>query len=213
MKQCTKCKIEKPISEFYVDKRDGATSGCKSCIKIRAKKYRDANPEKVAKVTAEWVVNNQDRKKATHAAWYAANAENVKAASKAWGLANKSKARAIGVAWRLNNPDRAKKNITEWHISNPDKRNIYSNNRRARKVSAGGKLSHGLVSRLFILQRGLCPCCKQPLGNDFHIDHIMPLKLGGSNTDENIQLLRKRCNQQKNASDPVDFMQSRGFLL
>lgn len=29
----------------------------------------------------------------------------------------------------------------------------------------------------------------------------------------NLQLLCPTCNQQKNAHDPIDFMQSRGFLL
>lgn len=56
-------------------------------------------------------------------------------------------------------------------------------------------------------------CCGLPLGDNYHIDHIMPLALGGSNTDDNIQLLRQRCNNQKCAKHPVDFMQSRGFLL
>jgi len=36
---------------------------------------------------------------------------------------------------------------------------------------------------------------------------------GGSNTDDNMQLLRKLCNLQKHAKHPVDFMQERGFLL
>lgn len=45
------------------------------------------------------------------------------------------------------------------------------------------------------------------------MDHIVPLALGGSNTDGNIQLLRATCNQQKHAKHPVVFMQERGFLL
>lgn len=70
-----------------------------------------------------------------------------------------------------------------------------------------------IAERLFKLQRGKCACCKQPLGDDYHMDHIMPLSLGGSNTDDNIQLLRAKCNQQKSAKHPVDFMQQRGFLI
>ena len=46
-----------------------------------------------------------------------------------------------------------------------------------------------------------------------HLDHIMPLALGGSNTDDNIQLLRARCNLQKRAKHPVDFMRERGYLI
>jgi 5-methylcytosine-specific restriction endonuclease McrA len=45
------------------------------------------------------------------------------------------------------------------------------------------------------------------------MDHIVPLISGGTNTDDNIQLMRSRCNQQKSAKHPIDFMQSRGFLL
>jgi len=41
----------------------------------------------------------------------------------------------------------------------------------------------------------------------------MPLALGGANADDNIQLLRSTCNQQKHAKHPVDFMQQKGFLL
>lgn len=45
------------------------------------------------------------------------------------------------------------------------------------------------------------------------MDHIMPLALGGTNTDDNIQLLCPTCNRSKHAKHPVDFMQQRGFLL
>jgi 5-methylcytosine-specific restriction endonuclease McrA len=51
------------------------------------------------------------------------------------------------------------------------------------------------------------------LGDNYHLDHIVPLAIGGTNTDDNIQLLRQKCNQQKSAKHPIDFMQSRGFLL
>jgi 5-methylcytosine-specific restriction endonuclease McrA len=53
----------------------------------------------------------------------------------------------------------------------------------------------------------------QPLGDNYHLDHITPITLGGSNTDDNMQLLRQRCNNQKYNKHPIDFMQSRGFLL
>lgn len=85
-------------------------------------------------------------------------------------------------------------------------------NYRARKINAG-RLSKGISLKLYKLQKGKCACCKLPLGEDYHMDHIMPLVLGGKNTDDNIQLLRSKCNMQKNAKHPVDFMQQRGFLL
>lgn len=101
-----------------------------------------------------------------------------------------------------------------FHSSHLESHRIYSHNRRAKIRSNGGKLSVGLPSKLFVIQRGICACgCQQPLGNNYHIDHRMPLTLGGTNTDDNIQLLTSTCNLKKGKQHPVDFMQARGFLL
>jgi len=190
MKTCTKCAEAKPVSEFSKDagKRDGLHSNCKTCAKTRHSEWRAANPEKV---------------KARNAVWYAENRE---------------KHRANMIKWQKANPEKLKANYARWYAANPEKHRaacrISGHNRRARKRDAGGKLSTGLSEKLMKLQRGKCACgCKQSLGDDFHLDHIVPLALGGSNTDDNMQLLRKICNLQKSARHPVDFMQQRGFLL
>lgn len=47
----------------------------------------------------------------------------------------------------------------------------------------------------------------------YHVDHIQPLALGGSNDKTNLQLLCPTCNTKKSAKHPIDFMQSRGLLL
>ena len=60
---------------------------------------------------------------------------------------------------------------------------------------------------------GKCVCCGHPLSDNYHLDHIVPIALGGANEDWNIQLLRGECNLQKHAKHPVNFMQSKGFLL
>ena len=112
-----------------------------------------------------------------------------------------------------DNPAKARAKAAAWQKANPEARRIISQNRRARKLANGGKLSKGLSAKLFKLQKGKCPCCNQPLGDDYHMDHIMPLAKGGANEDLNIQLLRQQCNQQKSAKDPIEFMQSRGKLL
>lgn len=130
----------------------------------------------------------------------------------AWRAANQDKVSVIRARYNAANPEKVKAWNDKRKTDNPEKRRIHNRNRRALKV--GGKLSGGIVAKLFTLQRGKCACgCKQPLGDKFHLDHIMPLKLGGTNTDDNIQLLRSTCNLQKHAKHPVDFMQQRGYLL
>ncbi|MDB4725981.1 hypothetical protein OAF54_01000 [bacterium] len=47
MKKCTKCEIEKPLSEFYSckGKRDGKFSSCKECTKLRVRANYHKNIE------------------------------------------------------------------------------------------------------------------------------------------------------------------------
>lgn len=48
MKTCTRCLIEKPISQFYAQKmnsKDGYQSHCKSCDNARKLAWKIANPE------------------------------------------------------------------------------------------------------------------------------------------------------------------------
>lgn len=48
-KQCTSCKIEKDIKEFYKRKNGlhGRHAECKTCLKFKNKIYRKENPEKI----------------------------------------------------------------------------------------------------------------------------------------------------------------------
>lgn len=90
-------------------------------------------------------------------------------------------------------------------------------NRKARERNAKGQLSRGIRKALYAAQRGRCPVCKDALAMDgvqkCHIDHVVPLAAGGTHTDDNVQLLCPECNVSKGAKDPLEFMQSRGFLL
>lgn len=214
-KTCTKCHETKPVAEFSkcARARDGLKSQCKACDKIAVSVWDRANPGKRKARDAAWNKANPGKRKARSAVWYAENREKVKADGAARYAANPEKIKAVNAKWVSENMDKVKVIQARWDAANPDSRTIRNANRRARKVEAGGKLSKGLAERLFTLQRGKCACCGKSLGKDSHLDHIMPLALGGSNTDSNMQLLRGICNRQKSAKHPIDFMQQRGFLL
>lgn len=203
MKTCIKC----GSSEFY------AKGDCKACARVRAAAYRAKNPEKTKALVEKWNAENPEKKKAGRKEHYKNNRESILRDGSERYRNSPDAAKTRTKAWRKANPVRVKEYYAEWVKNNPEKLRIVSQNRRARKLASGGKLSSGLAKRLFAIQKGKCACCGQSLGNDYHMDHIMPLALGGSNTDDNIQLLRKHCNLQKNRTHPVDFMQSRGFLL
>ena len=46
-----------------------------------------------------------------------------------------------------------------------------------------------------------------------HLDHILPLALGGRHDDDNLQLLCGTCNMRKGARDPTEFAQANGKLF
>lgn len=177
-------------------------------------KWQAANRDKVNASAAKRYAANPDKKNAATAKWAAANPEKVKAAYAKWRAANTDKRKALAIKWYAANLEKAKARAVAWNAAHPEIMRIHCHNRRARQRANGGVLSKGLAGKLFKLQRGKCACgCGQPLGTDYHLDHIMPVALGGTNTDDNIQLLTATCNMQKSAKHPVDFMQQRGFLL
>lgn len=172
-----------------------------------------ASKSKDSEYSRTWRAKHPEAKKLSNAAYAKAHPEQTAARKAAWAKANRAKVLASKKAYRLANAEKDAANSAAWRASNPEQARIQVQNKRAKKRENGGQLSSGLALKLFKLQDGKCACCGNPLGDDYHLDHIMPTALGGANEDWNIQLLRQRCNQQKSSKHPVEFMQSRGFLL
>lgn len=173
--------------------------------------FKDKEKERLYK--AAWRAANADRLKAKDAAYRVANKERLIAQQAKWYAENKERAHASNRKWNIANPERSKAIKRKHHEAHPEKPRIYAHNRRARMRENGGEFSPDIVPRLFRLQKGKCACCGADLGEKYQLDHIVPVALGGPNIDSNAQLLTERCNKQKHAQHPVEFMQSRGFLL
>jgi len=219
MKFCKKCGVE---TIRYTN------GGCRPCNLASASSWQKENKEKKAVYDAQYRAENKDRISNNKANYHAANAEEINQKRRMRYAKNPDAEKITMASYYKDNRDKLLKDCASyyvankikhaeygaaWRAANPEKKRLYEINRRARKLSSGGKLSADIEQRLLKLQRGLCPCCKQPLWDDYHIDHIMPLALGGKNEDSNIQLLRAKCNMQKNAKHPINFMQQRGFLI
>lgn len=184
---------------------------CRACARVAAKRWYEDNKDKALANMRAWQAANPEKFKASNIAWAKANLEKIKAYRRTPTV--QAKEAKAARAWRNANPEKFKAAMAAWRVKNPLKIRVYVNNHRAKELNRDGKLSSGLIAKLFSLQQGTCPCCSQPLGNDFHMDHIVALHNGGPNIDDNIQLLRSECNGNKRIQDPIAFMQSRGFLL
>lgn len=116
---------------------------------------------------------------------------------------NKNKIIAKVKAWASKNPKKVAGYVKKWDQSNPEVRAAIRHNRRA-KEKGTGRLSSDIVHKLMSIQTGKCRYCEASL-DKFHVDHIMPLALGGTNTDNNVQLLCPKCNLRKAAKHPLEF--------
>lgn len=130
----------------------------------------------------------------------------------AYRAANPDKVRICNSSYRASRPEVHRASTAKWAAANPEAHRIRDQNRRARERSNGGRLSPGLAAKLLTLQRGKCACCGVKLVAN-HLDHVIPVALGGPNEDWNMQLLCPPCNLSKGAKNAVEFMQSRGKLL
>lgn len=186
--------------------------------------YRAANREKAKAASAAWRLANPDRVKALTAEYSqrpevkanrreAARKPERVAARKASQQARKSSIAAARAAWYQANKSVVAERKKQWFAVHPEKLRIKHHNKRARRKAAVGRLSKDLPGRLLKLQRGRCACCGQSLKDGYQMDHVVPLALGGTNTDDNMQLLTPKCNNRKSAKDPVKYMQEKGFLL
>ncbi len=62
---------------------------------------------------------------------------------------------------------------------------------------------------LFNKQKGKCNLCSDKLKIPFVTDHIIPLELGGSDNEENLQLLCWDCDLIKTSKDLLDIWEKR----
>lgn len=160
-----------------------ADGRCKSCRRAIDRKWREANKEKVA-------YNNRKHREA-----------------------NRDKVSELNRKWREANPEKNSERNRKWREANPEKRKVLNHNRRARIKGNGGTLSKAIVQTLMTLQKGKCACCGKSLKHGHHLDHVIPIALGGTNTDDNVQLLTPACNLSKGSKHPVDYMRSKGKLI
>lgn len=90
----------------------------------------------------------------------------------------------------------------QYQKDNLDKARVRNRNRRARRISAEGTHTLEETDALLVEQQGRCNCCGVELDDTKHLDHIMPLCLGGSNWIENLQWLCVWCNSNKSGKHP-----------
>ena len=156
MKKCTKCKIERELIEFSIDrlKKDGLRSECKSCSKEYSKEYYQANKEHRKEYRKEYRKSNKEKIKERKKEYYEANKEKIKE----YYEANKEKIKEHKKEYYKSNKEHKKEyyksnkeKIKEYSKVNKEKINKqtleYSNKRR--KIDPLFKMTVNLRSRTY----------------------------------------------------------------
>lgn len=134
-----------------------------------AQKRYAQNPQVWIDRAADWQQKNAEKREAWFRAYYDAQAEIIRARAR---------------AWRRANPDRARLNEAK---------------RRTRKTATAGLVD------MAALWTGRCALCLEPLDAALlypdplskSVDHIDPLSLGGTHTQNNLQWTHLICNIRK----------------
>lgn len=112
-KICTKCEVEKDLSEFGKCKKskDGHMARCKICRREDCKIYHELNREKKALRSKKYRLENKDKLSKKGKEYYKNNKEKISEYGKKYRSNHKEKDAERGRKYRAEN----KEKLTEWH--------------------------------------------------------------------------------------------------
>lgn len=99
----------------------------------------------------------------------------------------------------------------KWCADHPEKKRNLGRQRKAVMRNAEGTHTAQDVKSIYDGQGGDCVYCGADLSEGYHVDHIMPLVLGGSNWPNNLQCLCPTCNLRKGGKHPEDWHKEIGL--
>lgn len=186
----------KPCKHGHIDKRHTSSGQCGECRRVT---QRASYPQRAVKSRAYQVE------------YRAKNRKKSRDATKKWREANPERATAKIRKWRATHQDR----VIQYRQENRDLAALYARNRRSRIKGNGGTHTLDDVNVILVRQKYKCAECGKSVRKrtSRHVDHIMPIKLGGTNWPWNLQILCSTCNQEKWCIDPLEFARRKGRLV
>lgn len=196
MKLCPVCKVDKP-DEAFGSYKGALRSYCAECHKVYMRVYYERNKAALLAKQTIYLATlppgvRQARTSATHQKYKVERNADMRE----WRVKNKDHLRTLTNAWKDANPGRTRASAQAY---------------RARKAGATGRFTEADVQVMYSKQNGLCNCCRVPLGDKYHRDHVVALATGGSNEASNMQLLCKPCNCAKGSRPMSALLALRGI--
>jgi hypothetical protein len=212
-KTCSKCNQTKDIADFgkRSDTKDGYKTICKPCSNIAFRNW--AKTDKSIEYQKNWKKENPEKVKSYSDNYWSKNPDKLKEkrsrSTKKWRSKFPEKANEKARKWRKANPEKVKEINKRHRANNPNKPRDDARARRARlKQVPFEKLTE---QQIFDRWGTNCHLCKLPIDlnaprqpgkagweNGLHLEHVIRIADGGSDTLENIKPAHGLCNLKKN---------------
>jgi len=163
--------------------------------------YRSKHREEAAARQAAYNAAHREEKSSYMAAYRVAHREEIAARGVAYNAEHREERAAYIQAYRATHSEE----IAAYLATHSEERAAHNRNRRARKRNAPGTHTAADVRAQYGRQHGRCYWCEKRVGDAYHVDHVMPLFLGGSDGPENLVVSCPPCNDSKAAKHPMDF--------
>jgi 5-methylcytosine-specific restriction endonuclease McrA len=199
LKRCTTCRAEKPLDEYYRDKRRGGyRASCKECCRAADKSYHAENREQRLQQRKEYRDRNPELAIQRSRAYYAAHRDEEIIKRREYYRAHREEQAAYS-AERRQDPavvQAQRERCLDHYYRNKPAYTAAVARRRARKLGNG----YEKYDRLAIYERdaGTCHLCGEHVDlADFSIDHIIPISKGGPDTPSNVATSHLSCNKSR----------------
>lgn len=195
--KCPKCGIDKPLSDYYKNKSytsGYSTSSCKICH-VAISVERAKGNKKLKEYKSQWHAKNKERLSDKSKKYREDNKEEIARKKREYNATEAGK-------------EKSKARFEKWKMAHPDGVNAIARRRRARKASVE---SESYSTEDVLTRWGTdCHICGEPVDLDaprstwvagwevgLHLEHVIPLVIGGPDTVENVKPAHGLCNLRK----------------
>lgn len=215
-RECTRCCETKDISMFSKNRNslNGVLRQCKACKSKIDREYREKNKKKLSEINKKNYLENRELYRERNRVNYIKNIDARKAYSKDYAIKNRDWLNIYKREWQKANPekhrasiekgrDRHREYIAAWRKTDHGKaiiRNINNKRRSAKKITD----LTGPYIKAMIDDVSHCPLCENELNKTDHrssyyphLDHIIPLCLGGDHMMYNVRIICAICNMRR----------------
>ena len=172
------------------------------------RKWLAANREHWLAQQAEWREQHKEERRLKATQYRVTHPEYLERA-RIWREAHPERCVEMHRGYYKANRDSCLEKTRVYWAEHPEQLAIYHHSRRARKRSAPGTHTAADIRAQRKRQKGKCFWCgeswSRPRCPNGHVDHVVPLKLGGSNSPENLVITCETCNLSKGTKHPMDF--------